>query len=79
MMKRVLGAVTEALPDDDNNHLSRLDMHYGWGSVLNIRLYPTMPHSAAGREFGANLRGAVDDALGENRHSVEIVWEGIGR
>ena len=78
MTRRVLAAVAQVLPDDGQNHLTRLDIHHGWGDTLNVRLHTTMPQSAIGREFGVKLREAVDGALIDQRHTVEIVWDALG-
>ena len=73
--KSVFAALAGVMPDDDHNYLTRAEIRHGWGNILNIRLHTTIPRSAEGREFGDRLRGAIDDALGDQRHSVEIVWE----
>ena len=78
MTKRVLTAVPQVLPDEGPDHLTRLDIRRGWGDVLNVRIHTTMSRSTAGREFAAKLREAIDDALGDERHAVEIVWGAIG-
>ena len=77
MTRRVLAAVAEVLPDDGCNHLARLDIRHGWGNTLNVRLYTTMHQSEFGREFGTKLREAVADALEDERHTVEIVWDSL--
>jgi hypothetical protein len=82
MTKRVFSAITQVLPDDDDGdgdgdgdaYLTRVDIRRGWGNVLNVRLHTTTPHTEAGREFGEKLRGAIEHALGDERHLVEIVW-----
>jgi hypothetical protein len=37
-----------------------------------------MHQSEFGREFGTKLREAVADALEDERHTVEIVWDAVG-
>lgn len=76
--KRVLAAVAQVLPDDGQNHLPKLEIWQGWGHILSIRLYTTMSQSTAGREFAAKLREAIAEALGNQRHTVEIVWDAQG-
>jgi hypothetical protein len=76
--RRVLAALAQVLPDDGCNHLTRLDFHHGWGDTLNVRLHTTMPPSEIGRELGAKLREAVDNALIGQRHTVDIVWDALG-
>lgn len=75
--KRVLSAIAQVVPDDGQTHLTRIDIRPGWGNILNVRLHTPMARSAAGQEFGAKVREAVDHALGDERHSVEIVWDAI--
>jgi hypothetical protein len=74
MTKRILSAIAQVLPDDDQNYLTKIDIRRGWGDVLNVRLHTTMPRTEYGREFGQRLREAIGEALGEERHLVEIVW-----
>jgi RNA binding exosome subunit len=74
MTKRVLSAIAQALPDDGHNFLTKLVIRRGWGNVLNIQLHTTMPQSEVGREFGEQLRDAIDEVLRDERHLVEIVW-----
>jgi hypothetical protein len=76
--KSVLSAIAQVLPDDGHNYLTKLDIRRGWGDVLHVRLHTTVPPSAAGREFGDRLRDAIGQALGDERHSVVIVWGAIG-
>jgi hypothetical protein len=76
--KRIFSAIAQALPDDDHRYLTKVDIRPGWGDVLNIRLQTTMPRTDGGREFGQKLRDGIDEALGDQRHLVEIVW-GAGR
>ena len=78
MTKSVLSAIAQVLPDDGHDYLTKLDIRRGWGNVLYVRLHTTVPPSEAGREFGGRLRDAIREALGEERHSVEIVWGAIG-
>ena len=74
MTKRVLTAIAKVLPDDGHNYFTKLEIRRGWGNILNVQLHTTMPHSEAGREFGDKLRLAISEALGDERHHVEIVW-----
>jgi tryptophan synthase beta subunit len=74
MTKRVLTAIAEVLPDDGHAYLAKVDIRRGWGNVLNVRLHTTMRPTEAGRELGERLRDAVDQALEDERHLVEIVW-----
>lgn len=74
MTKRVLSAIAEVLPDDGHNYLTKVDIRRGWGDVLNVQLHTTMPRTEGGRELGEKLRDAIDKALRDERHLVEIVW-----
>lgn len=78
MTKRVLTAIAKVLPDDDQNYLTKLEIRRGWGNIFNVQLHTTMPQSEAGREFGDELRLAIGEALGDERHHVEIVWGASG-
>ena len=74
MTKRVLSAIAEVLPDDGHNYLTKVDIRRGWGDVLNVQLHATMPRTEDERELGEKLRAAIDEALRDERHLVEIVW-----
>ena len=73
-VRRVLDALGRVLPEEGYGHLTGLDIRQGWGNVLKIRLYTPLD----GEEFGARVRRVVDDALGAERHVVEIVWDEKG-
>jgi hypothetical protein len=69
--KRILEAIAEVLPDDGHHHISRLDVRRGWGNILNIRIHAT---TTAGEGLKVKLREAIEKAVGDQRHSIEIVW-----
>jgi RNA binding exosome subunit len=74
MTKRVLSAIAQVLPDDGHNYLTKVDIRRGWGDVLNVQLHTTMSRTEGGRALGEKLRDAIDEALRDERHVVEIVW-----
>jgi hypothetical protein len=74
-VRRVLDALGQVLPEEGYGHLTGLDIRKGWGNVLKIRLYTPLSQTKDGEEFGARVRRVVDDALGAERHVVEIVWD----
>jgi hypothetical protein len=74
MTKRVFEAIAQVLPDDGHNYLTKVDVRRGWGDILNVRLHTTMPRNEGGRELGERLRSAIGEALGDERHFVEMVW-----
>jgi hypothetical protein len=78
MTKRLFSAIAQALPDDGRDYLTKLVIRRGWGNVLNVQLHTTLPRSEAGRELGDQLRAAIAEVLGEERHHVEIVWGASG-
>jgi hypothetical protein len=78
MTERVLSAIAQVLPDDSRNYFTRVDVRRGWGDILNVQLSTTLPRSEAGRELGDQLRHAIAEALGDERHLVEIVWGASG-
>jgi len=69
--KRVLAAILHSLPDEGPGLLAKLEIRHGWGDVVHVRLSlgPTT------RELPAHLRLAVESALGDLRHRVEVEWE----
>jgi hypothetical protein len=75
-LRRVLDALGRVLPEEGYGHnLTGLDIRQGWGNMLKIRLYTPLSQATDGEEFGARVRRVVDDALGAERHVVEIVWD----
>lgn len=73
--KRLLIALAHALPDEGSSHLTGFNLHTGWGDILNVRLHTAMQRTSVGMEFGTELRQAVSEVLGQQRHAVEIVWD----
>lgn len=69
MTKRILAAIAEVAPDDGHNHISRLDVRRG--GILNIRVHAA---KTAGEGLRVKLRQAIENAVGDQRHSIEIVW-----
>jgi hypothetical protein len=77
-VRRVLDALGQVLPEEGYGHLRRLDIRHGWGNVLNIRLYSHLSPTPDRQEFAATVRRVIDDALGAERHVIEIVWDAKG-
>jgi hypothetical protein len=75
MTKRVFSAIAQVLPDDGCHYLTKVAIRRGWGDVLNVQLHTTMPRTETGRALGERIRDAIDEALRDERHFVEIVWE----
>jgi hypothetical protein len=73
VMKRVLFAIAELLPDGDQSYLTKVDISRGWGDVVNIRLHTALPHSETRRGFTEKVRNAMSEILEDERHRVEIV------
>ena len=72
---RRVDALGQVLPEEGYGHLTGLDIRKGWGNMLKIRLCTPLSQAKDGEEFGARVRRVVDDALGAERHVVEIVWD----
>jgi hypothetical protein len=75
--KHILSAIADALPDDGRIYITKVEIHPGWGDIVNIRLHAPAVRSEAVPEEWRTLRSGISSALGEMRHSVDIVWEGL--
>lgn len=75
-VKKILRAVAEAHPASGPTLLHRLDLMEGWGDMLIVRLHATVSPQADLSHEARRLRNAVQDAIGERRRQVEIVWDG---
>jgi hypothetical protein len=74
--KRVFQAVANALHEDSRSVISALKLRRGWGDVVNVRIHT--PLSLQQREELVPFQAAIEEALGGQRHRVEIVWESFG-
>lgn len=66
----VLTALADALPPEGNDVVTRIDIHRGWGDVIQIRIHSRLARDA---ELAGSFRRAVAAKL-EARHRIEIVW-----
>jgi hypothetical protein len=74
--KRVFHALANAVPEDGWSAISALNLRRGWGNVVDVRVHT--PLSLGQREEMAPLQLAIEVALAEYRHRVEIIWESFG-
>jgi hypothetical protein len=74
--KRVFQAVANTLREDGQSLVSALKLRSGWGDVVYVRVHT--PLSFSQREELASLQAAIEEALGGQRHRVEIIWESFG-
>ena len=68
--KRVLGAVADTHPEGGDFAVTRVDIHRGWGGVVNVTIFgldPARP-CCGGRE----LREAVERSLGSERFRFRL-------
>ncbi|MGP0031514.1 MAG: hypothetical protein ACLPVF_13530 [Acidimicrobiales bacterium] len=70
--------VNDALVGHDTDGLTRLDVRKGWGDVITVSLHTSEAPTPARREAYAGFRDSVTEALGGQRHRVEIVWSSAG-
>jgi hypothetical protein len=77
LSKQILQALVDALPEEGpNNLMSRIELRRGWGDAINIDIYPG-PDPAAqrgNRQLEQRFRASVDQALGAQRHSLQVHW-----
>jgi hypothetical protein len=74
--KRVLQAVANTLHEDGPSVVSALKLQSGWGDIVNVRIHT--PLSLRQREELAPFQAAIEQALADQRHRVEIIWESFG-
>ncbi|MDA8310477.1 MAG: hypothetical protein M0Z46_07665 [Actinomycetota bacterium] len=74
--RRVLEALAQALPEDGEDLVTRVDIRNGWAGAVHVRVHSLLSR-AAGEELGERVRRAVADAV-SSRHTVEIVWSSAG-
>jgi hypothetical protein len=70
----VLNAVAMGLPETEHSFINGLDMHWGYGDAVHVRLRTVHPETVVNRKTGGALRQAVADALVGQNHTVFIRW-----
>lgn len=75
--KRVLAAVADALPDEGDGVLTRLELRDSWGGSVLVRVH-SMLLRTDDEQLHARVGSAVAQALGDRRHVVEVVWGSAG-
>ena len=73
LVRQVLIAVADSLPERGDDVLRSLEIREIWGGTVLVRLHVPGPPGGAGRDSLDRLRQAVEDALGGRRHRVELV------
>jgi len=67
--KRVLQALADAHPEGGEFAVTRVDIHRGWGGVVNVTIFGLDPARPSG---GRELRDAVERSLGSERFRVRL-------
>jgi hypothetical protein len=75
--KRVLHALANCLSEDGSSAVSGLRILDGWGHIVLVRIHTPLSWTAQ-QEVVVRLKEAVEEALDEQRHRVEIVWDSAG-
>jgi len=66
----VLQALADAHPDGGDFAVTRVDIHRGWGGVVNVTIFGLNPASPQGN--GRELRAAWERSLGSERFRVRL-------
>ncbi len=70
--KEVLRAVADAHPDGGNFVVTKVEIHRGWGDLVNVTIFAgTNPDGTA-----RHVRDAVEQALGSERFRVRLELSG---
>ncbi len=71
LVKRVLQAVADAHPEEGSFAVTRVDIHRGWGNLVNVTIHAARdPQRPAGHARA--IRDAVERALGTERFRVSL-------
>lgn len=73
--KRVLQTVADAHPEGGDFTVTRVDIHRGWGGVVNVTIFGRLDPAGL-RRGGRELREAVVRNLGPERFSVRLEESG---
>ena len=69
--KRVLHALADTLADGSGYVFTGVDVRLGWGGVVKVTIFGETDDGVPGTS-GRALRGAVESALGGQRHTVRL-------
>jgi hypothetical protein len=75
--KRVLHTLACCLSEDGSSLVSGLRILDGWGHIVLVRIHTPLSWTAH-QEVVVRLKEAVEEALEDQRHRVEIVWDSGG-
>jgi hypothetical protein len=73
--RRVLTGLASVLPQEGRNLITRIDISRAWGDAIQVKIYAGASLEHEPVELRPIFKKAVDDALGQQRHLVEIVWD----
>jgi hypothetical protein len=68
--KQVLDALAEAHPGQGTFAVTKVEIHRGWGDLVNVTIFASHPDSLA--SHGRAVRDAVERALGTERFRVRL-------
>jgi hypothetical protein len=75
--KEVLRALADAHPDDGSFVVSKVEIHRGWGDLVNVTIFAgAQPYGTA--RYGRDVRDAVERALGTERFRVRLDVSELG-
>ncbi len=73
--KEVLRAVADAHPDGGSFVVTKVEIHRGWGDLVNVTIFAgTNPGGTV--RHGRDVRDAVERALGSERFRVRLELSG---
>jgi hypothetical protein len=73
--RRVLTGLASALPEEGRNLITRIDIKRVWGDATQVKIYAGASLGHEPVELKPIFKKAVDDALGHQRHLVDIAWD----
>jgi hypothetical protein len=69
--RSILLGLANALPDEGENLITRLDIRKGWGDAIAVHIHTGAPVQAENAQnVRAVLKRAIGEAMGDQRHIV---------
>jgi hypothetical protein len=69
--KEVLRALADAHPDGGSFVVTKVEIHRGWGDLVNVTIFAGSDHDSM-TSLGRAVRDAVEHALGPERFRVRL-------
>jgi|HubBroStandDraft_2_1064218.scaffolds.fasta_scaffold736835_1 hypothetical protein len=68
--RSILLGLANALPDQGDNLITRLDIRMGWGDAIAVHIHTGAPVQDDRTNVRGVLKRAIDQVMGDQRHIV---------